>query len=384
MPRPQPVLFLNLYATIGGAERALVELLAGLDRSRFVPLAVLGCDGPLAGALRAHGVEVAIEPFPTPPLWSLAWPPTLLRVRTAAARLRRRVEERGVRVVQCGDVLGLLLLGPSLRAGARVVYQVNYLGTGPRLLLLWALGGSIASVVACSRFQADAIARDAPRLISRTVVVHPGIEAAAFAGGDRAAFRREIGVDASAALVGMLGRYDVWKGHEVFLDAAARLSGARPALRFAMIGGALNAEALPHVARHRDEVLARRDRLGLGDRVKVVDHRADVANALAALDVVVMPSRGEPFGMTLLEAMAAGVPVVASDSGGPREIVEDGRTGRLFATGDADALAHAVAGILDDPAAARRLVEAGRERVKAHFSREGYARSMEAIYDRLA
>lgn len=383
MHRPQPVLFLNLYATLGGAERALVELLAALDRSRFVPLAVLGSEGPLADALRGLGVEVAVEPFPTPPLWALAWPATLSRVRAAALRLARRVEQRGVRVVQCGDVLGLLLLGPALRGGARLVYQVNYLGSGPRLLLLRALAGRIARVVACSRFQADAIARDAPALASRTDVVHPGIDAAAFAGGDGAAFRREIGVEAGAPLVGMLGRYDVWKGHDVFLGAAARLSAARPKLRFAMIGGALNAEALPHVARYRDEVLARREQLGLGDRVKVVDHRADVANALAALDVLVMPSRGEAFGMALLEAMAAGVAVVVSDSGGPREIVEDGRTGRLFATGDAGALADALAASLDEPAAARRLAEAGRERVRALFSRETYARSMEAIYDRL-
>jgi glycosyltransferase involved in cell wall biosynthesis len=381
---PRPILFLNLYATIGGAERALLELLAGLDRSRFEPIAVLGGEGPLAAALRGAGVEVVVERFPTPPLWALAWPGTLWRLRAAAAGIARLVRERGARVVQCGDVLGLLLLGPAFRAGARIVYQVNYLGAGPRLLLLRALQGRIANVVACSRFQAEAIARALPGLAARTQVVHPGVAAAAFAGGDRAGFRREIGVAAEAPLVGMLGRYDVWKGHDVFLEAAARLAPVRPELRFAMIGGALNAGQLPHVARYRDAVLEQRARLGLGDRVKVVDHRADVANALAALDVLVMPSRGEPFGMALVEAMAAGVPVVASDSGGPREIVEDGVTGRLFATGDAAALAETLQSLLADPEAARRLAGAGRERALRLFSREAYAASMQEIHGRLA
>lgn len=384
MSRPTPVLFLNLYATMGGAERALVELLGGLDRARFAPLVALGSDGPLVAALRARGVEVVIEPFPAPPLWALASPATFLGVRAAALRLRRLVVERGIRLAQCGDVLGLLLLGPAVRAGVRIVYQVNYIGSGPRLLLLRALHTRIRAVVACSRFQADAIARDAPGLVSRTVVVHPGLAAEAFTGGDGAAFRREISVEAGAPLVGMLGRYDVWKGHDVFLDAAARLVRERPPLRFAMIGGALNAEALPHVARYRDGILAQRARLGLGDRVKVVDHRADVANALAALDLLVMPSRGEPFGMALVEAMAAGVPVAASDSGGPGEIVEDGVSGRLFATGQPAALAATIAAALDDPAGTARLAAAGRARALRLFSREAYAGAMQEVYGRLA
>ncbi len=380
----QPLLCLNLYASVGGAERALVELLPALDPARYAPFAVLGSEGPLAVALRERGAAVVIEPFPTPPLWGLAWPPTLLQVRRAACRIGRLAESRGVRVAQCGDVLGLLLLGPARRAGARLVYQVNYLGDGPRLALLRALGGRIDAVVACSRFQADQIARDAPGLQARTVVVHPGIDVAAFASGDGAAFRREIGVAEGAPLVGMLARYDVWKGHDVFLDAARHLVATRPELRFAMIGGALNAAALPHLARYRDATLARREALGLGDRVKVVDHRADVSGALHALDVVAMPSRGEPFGMALLEAMAAGRPVVASDSGGPREIVEHGKSGLLFRTGDAAALAAAVGTVLDDPAAARRRADAARERVKQSFGREAYARSMQEVYGRLA
>lgn len=380
MTSARPILHLNLYGTVGGAERALLELLGRLDRARYAPLVALGREGALSDALRTRGVEVVVVPFPTPPLHGLAWPPTLWRVTRAARELARLAVGREIRLAQCGDVLGLLLLGPARRRGVRIVYQMNYLGGGARVALLGRLSRRIDALVACSRYQAEQVRRAVPRLAARIQVVHPGIEPSSFAGGDGAAFRRELGVPAGAPFIGMLGRYDVWKGHGVFLDAAARLGSTRPAVRFAMIGGALNAEALPHVRRYRDSVLARRGRLGLVERVKVVDHRPDVADALAALDVVVLPSIGEPFGMALIEAMAAGRPVVASDSGGPVEIVEDGRSGRLFRTGDANELAATIASLLDEPDAAGRLAEAGRRRVAESFGAARYARAMEEVY----
>ena len=383
MSRPEPLLCLNLYSTLGGAERALLALLGSLDRDRYDPLVVLGCEGALSEAVRKGGAQVAIVPFPAPPLHGLAWPPTLWQVTRAARAIGRLAAGRGIRLAQCGDVLGLLLLGPAARRGVRIAYQVNYLGGRPRVRALRALSRRITLLVACSQYQATGVAHAAPELAQRTVVVHPGIDTAAFAGGDGAGFRGELNVPAAAPFIGMLARYDVWKGHAVFLDAAARLGAARSEVRFAMIGGALNADALPHVARYRDGVLARRARLGLVDRMKVVDHRPDVANVLAALDVVVLPSSGEPFGMALIEAMAAGRPVIASDSGGPPEIVEDGRSGRLFRTGDAGGLAEAIASLLDAPEDARRLAEAGRRRVEASFGAARYARQMEAVYARL-
>lgn len=384
-PGARTLACLNLYATIGGAERALLELASALDRSRFVPLVVLGGDGPLAAQLRSRGVEVLVEPFPTPPLYALAWPPTLVRLMRAALRLRRLASERGIRLVQCGDVLALLLLLPTVATGARLVYQVNYLGQGPRRWLFRALARfATDAIVACSAWQRAAVAGSSRRLSARTVVVHPGIEPAGFAGGSREAFRALLALDPAAPLVGMLARYDVWKGHELFLDAAARVLEHRPETRFVMVGGALNAGALRHVTAYQSRVLARLARLGLQGRVQLVDHRDDVADVLAGLDVVVLPSFGEPFGMVLVEAMAAGRPVVAADSGGPREIVTQGETGLLFKTGDAASLAAAILRLLDDPADARALADAGRARAAQLFHRDRYARDMEALYGRLA
>jgi glycosyltransferase involved in cell wall biosynthesis len=138
------------------------------------------------------------------------------------------------------------------------------------------------------------------------------------------------------------------------------------------------------VARLRAAFLERRRAMGLEETVLVLDHREDVAALLAAFDVLAFPSDHEPFGMAVLEAMAAGCPVVASDSGGPREILEDGRGGVLVPTGDAPALASALLRVLADPALAGRLAEEAQQRVRAEFHRERYARDIQELYARLA
>ena len=133
---PVPVLCLSLYGSVGGAERALLELVSGLDRSRFEAHVVLGEAGPLGPALREAGIDAQVEAFPAPPLHRLLLPWVALREALAAFRLRRRARAMRARILHCGDVLGLLLLLPSAWGGARVVYQINYLGRGPRPLAL--------------------------------------------------------------------------------------------------------------------------------------------------------------------------------------------------------------------------------------------------------
>ncbi|MGH9886369.1 MAG: glycosyltransferase family 4 protein, partial [bacterium] len=349
------------------------------------PLVVVPAEGPLSQALRARGVEPITEPFPTPPLHGLLSPQVALALRRASRRLCDLARARGVGIVHCGDLLALLLLWPLLRAGVGLVYQVNYLGGRVRQLALRPLASLERKVVvAWSNDQRDSVASAAPVLAAHTVVVYPGIRPEDLEGGDGGRFRGEIGVAPGAPLVGMLARFDAWKGHRVFLEAARRVALRRGEARFAVVGGALNAAWLPHVARYEADMRAEAHRLGLDAALTFVPHREDVAAAYAGLDVVVCPSLREPFGMVVIEAMAAGRPVIASDSGGPREILQDGRTGLLFETGNAQALADAVLRLLDDPGQRASLASAARADVAARFHRDRYAADIQALYDRLA
>jgi glycosyltransferase involved in cell wall biosynthesis len=384
-PSMTTVLYVSLYTTIGGAERALLELLGAMDSARFRPLVVVPDDGELARRLAARGFEVRRETFPTPPLHRLWHPPVAMALVRAAWRLRRLARARDIRLFHCGDLLAALLLLPASWPKGRVLFQVNYLGGTLRRWLLNLLGLlTLHVVVAYSRDQQAQIARAPGWLRRRTVVVWPGIDAAPFERGDGLAVRRELGVDEGTPLVGLLARYDAWKGHAVFLDAAALVRARRPDVRFVIAGGALNAESLPHVARCRDAVMKRRHALGLEASVLVLEHRDDVPSVLAALDVVACPSYREPFGMIVVEALAARRAVVASDSGGPAEIIEHGRSGLLFATGSSHELALRLLELVEDGRRRREMGEAGRARVREAFTAGRYAAEMEALYAAMA
>ncbi len=377
-----PVLYLHLYAEMGGAENALLHLLAGLDRSRFPPLVVVASDGPLVARLREAGVECRVIPFPALSLWNLTLPWVISQAARAARELRELAAARQVRVLQTGDVLGLIL-GLTLPESVRLLYQANYAGGAARRALFRWLARRVDRIVVFSEAQRQELSRTAPEILPRCSVVPVGI-AAPEPATERAAVREQLQVASGAPLVAMFARFDTMKGHDTFLRAAQQVRARRPDAELAIVGGALNAAVLPHVGRLRDRVLALRKTLGLEGAVRVTGFVPDVAAVMAACDVVVCPSVREPFGLVVVEAMALGVAVVVSDSGGPAEIVEDGASGLHFRTGDPASLAAAVVRLLEDPDLRARLAAAGRARAAMRYDRPQYTRAMETLYASLA
>jgi glycosyltransferase involved in cell wall biosynthesis len=182
----------------------------------------------------------------------------------------------------------------------------------------------------------------------------------------------------SVPQIGIVGRLAPWKGQDVFLEAAALLLKGGTAARFQIVGSAMFAESA--FERQLQELAAT---LGIRQHVEFLGF-SDVPAVLRCLDVLVHASKiPEPFGQVIIEGLAAGLPVIATDGGGAREIIEDGRTGLLVPMGDARALAEAMAHLLAHPERARSLAVAGREHVLAHFTVEKAARRSEALYERL-
>jgi glycosyltransferase involved in cell wall biosynthesis len=133
----------------------------------------------------------------------------------------------------------------------------------------------------------------------------------------------------------------------------------------------------------RSRITALRDDLGLGDRVHISGARSDVRSRLELADVFVMSSLSEGISLTVLEAMAEGLPTVVTTVGGNPEIVVDGVTGRLVPPREPIVFAKAVLEVLDDPARAARMGVAGRRRVEEHFDVRRMVRDYEALYDSL-
>ena len=199
------------------------------------------------------------------------------------------------------------------------------------------------------RHVADNIGVDEQRID----VIPNGVDASAFTGVDRNDARRALLLDATRPVVGLIGRITEQKGQDDFVEAALAIAVERPEPMFVMVGFAEDAE-LQQRLRQKIAVF------GLSDRIRFLGNRDDMASVYAALDLVVAPSRWEGFGMMLIEAMAAGRPIVATRVGAIPEIVRDGRTGVLVEPRDAQALARAITGMLDDPQRRIAMGEAGR------------------------
>ena len=225
-----------------------------------------------------------------------------------------------------------------------------------------------ARVVVPSRAAADAFVRAGGRP-SRITVVPNGLDLN-LDPRPQTALRAELGLPAGP-LVGVFSRLAPWKGQDVVIDALAAL----PDVRCIVVGAALFGEDA-YAADLRARVAAR----GLAHRVLFLGQRADVPRLMQAVDAVVHPSVDpEPFGRTLVEAMLAGVPVIATDAGASAELLDDGAAGILVPPRRPDRLAAALAELFADPDAAVARTRLARARALSHYGAAAMQRDLATL-----
>ena len=184
--------------------------------------------------------------------------------------------------------------------------------------------------------------------------------------------RVELGLPASARVVAGVGRLNPQKNFALFLDIAAQLASRFPGLHFLLAGDGPEEKML------REKAAA----LGIADRVTFSGYVADTRLVYLAADVLLMPSRYEGLPMTLLEAMAMGLPVVASQLDGIAEVIGDGREGFLVPSDDASLFVERTAALLQDAELSSRIAQNARAKIEASFSVERMTSAVEEIYDR--
>ena len=389
--RPIRVLIISHTASPGGAEIALLNLVRLLDRRQVTPVVLFGADGPVVEQMRLLA-ESHVLPLPVAVggakkdslgIRSLVQVRGMFISAVYICKLAQFIRRNNIDLVHTNSLKSHLLGGLAARLARRpVLWHVrnnidsDYLPASVartlRMLARWVP----RFVIACSGATLRSVypgAPDNPRpfsvdLRTRGAVVHDGTTA--HASGEKNSKRDGM------CRIALIGRISSWKGQHIFIRAADLVHQRFPNARFFIVGSALFGES-----EYDREVRSLTESLGLPGIVTFTGFRKDVLDVIREMDVIVHASTiGEPFGLVIVEGMAAGKPVIATNGGGVPEIVEHGKTGILIPMANVEAMADAISLVLANPVLAADMGARGRERVRENFTIEHTARKIEAVY----
>ncbi|MCD6360386.1 MAG: glycosyltransferase family 4 protein [Armatimonadetes bacterium] len=386
LPSPITVAYVDHAAQVGGAEKSLLELVTHLDRERFEPVVL---HQPGAQWVPDEPGDLRFVPvIPGSPIYDAKRDEISPGVTQNIARAFRATSL--VRRV-CGE---LARLKPALvhtnsakmhligGAAARllhlpVVWHVRDLITEPgaRRWVVRAVRYVRPEIVAIS----EAVAAQFEGLPCRVHHIPNGIPLDRFTpGSPPEGLREQLGLPADALVVGVVARLTPWKGHKTLLRAWARVIERIPQARLLVVG-----EVAFWQDGYEQQLRALAEELGVAGHVVWLGFRDDVPDLLRLCNLLVLPSVNEPFGRVIIEAMAVGLPVVATSSGGVPEIVVEGETGLLVPPGEPEPLGEAITEILAAPERARAMGSAGRERALQRFDVRRVAAQVEELYSEL-
>jgi glycosyltransferase involved in cell wall biosynthesis len=358
----------QLLATghVGGAQGSAIDLMRALDPGEFAAEAVSLTDGPAVDRMRRLGMTVTV----------LDEPDDGVAVRRLAAYLRvRRTDVLHAHMFRA-ELLGARAARLAGTPAMVATVHSSRVRSAQDVAVLAALNPLFDHLIAPSEFIARKLRREGRGAVPTTVVPN-GIELERFARkpAARRATRISLGVPLEAFLVGVVARLEPEKGHRHLLAAWPAVAKAIPDAWLVIVGtGSLDAslraqaQALPVEMAHQIVFSA---------------DQTDVPALTAALDLAVLTSLREAQGIVLLEAMASGVPIVASAVGGITETVRHGRNGLLVPRADPAALAAAVIDLAHDAPMRHRFGVAGRRRVEDHFSLDASVRRVAAVYEQV-
>jgi glycosyltransferase involved in cell wall biosynthesis/SAM-dependent methyltransferase len=357
-------------AAQGGGERYLELLIDRLDRTRFQPLLICPEPGPFVEVMKARGIAttmVHLSPLVNPlALLRLAW---LLR--------RERVtilQTHGARSNFYGALAGRLAGVPVIIStvhNSLLDYEVGELKRWVYVLakrLTIHLADRIICVSAALRQYVLDLFGTSP---GRTLTIYNGIDLSQFTPAKSGAALRDLFQVGEGPLVLAVGRLASQKGHRYLIEALPHLIGEWPSLRCVIVGG----------GELHGELTALADRLGVARYCHFAGVWSNVAEVLAAADVVVLPSVSEGFPFVLLEALALAKPVVASNVHAVYELIEDRKTGVLVPARDARGLAEGIRLVLRDPAWAAEMGRQGRQVVAERFTVETMVSQTVSVFE---
>ncbi|MEX2375248.1 MAG: glycosyltransferase family 4 protein [Dehalococcoidia bacterium] len=338
----------------GGAETVFRDLILGLATRGWENTAVVPYEGWLSADLRAKGVEPIV--LETQGAFDMGY---MMALRRTIRMLTPDVVQTHLLTTgvyaTLSDALASRPIVSTFHGLPDLPERDTFIGVKTRLFR-----GNRNTVVCVSAFLREQFIERGLFSDARTEVIHNGVALDGFGPGRHSPLRHELDIPGDVPVVGALGNVRPSKAYDVLLKAFAELRSRIPSAHLVIVGQA--------EGRLFDALVGLIQDLGLGDSVVFTGFREDVPQLLRGMDVLAISSSDEGFSLAAVQAMATGLPVVATRCGGPEEIVVDGVTGILVENGRPAALASALFELLPDRYRRRSLGEAGRMRAKEQFS----------------
>lgn len=372
MANPLRVCYVIGSLAVGGAETQLVRLANGLERNRFKPSIICMSEGGELERVLATDVRV-IKAMQLPPVGRRRQARLVLgaRIMSALVREMRRLRPHVVHAYLPAAYVPASLAAwtmrvPLIAAGRRGLTSIDIYGP-VRWRMLAELANRVIDVQICNSNAVRDFAVSRERLRKeRTRVIYNGIDLPPL---QRSELPPEWVSEGGQAV--MVANFIRYKGHREVIEALARVIRSHPSFRLVLIGD----------GPERDRLTQQVTNLGLKSNVVYAGRRIDAASLVSGFDFSVLGSSEEGFPNALMESMAHAVPVVSTDVGGVPELVEDGKHGRLVPFGDVEAMAGAIAWMIEHPDERRRMGENARRRIGDEFSTERMVRQTEAVYE---
>ena len=363
------IAFVNSWSTAhGGSSTSLIDVVTHLDPARYRPVVICPTEGDLPARLREAGIRVLVRGIHRP----------------TREELHRFVPEvplhwRWLRAENIALVHGNTSASRRSIVQAAVLARVPYIQHVRNVVRhpQSSYGYRVAQRIVCNSDSSGEAFRRDPRFGIKTVTLYNAVDLSRYE-AERETRRDELGVSSSRPIVGFVGQIVPRKGVTTLITAMADVVAQLPDALLVIVGS-----APPDETEYEAECRRLTTALGLDKHVRFVGYRRDVPAFMRTFDVFALPTRSEPFGKVVIEAMAAGCPVVASRVGGIPEIVTDDDLGTLVPPDAPAALSTALVDYLTNPARRRRVAECGAASVRGRFGMATMLERLQALYDRV-
>lgn len=374
------ILYVSHSAGISGAEQCLFTLVKNLDKNRFVPMIVLPSDGPLKKSFESIGIETKVLPL-------ICWVIPIYRTSVNCMsimmdrwkNIASLIEKEAIDIVHTNSsIIAEGAIAAKMTGRPHIWHLHEFLKGHPSLKPTIPLYFTYRfidllsdAVIVVSKALKESISGAINQ--EKIRVIYNGIDPVKEEGGS-ISFRRALRIPRENLLVCTIGAFIKEKGYHTFIDAAKIVLERKKNVSFVIIGN------IGNNLEYWDSIRERAKDRTLRNHIKFIHFRFDIWRILKEIDVYIVSSLMESFGLAAVEAMAAGKPVISTTCGGPEEVIEHGKTGILVQVNDPDSMAKAILTLANNPEKRNEMGLKGKKRYSELFTGDRFSRRVENLY----